>query len=210
MPLFDLFHKKNAPEDGSAPTNYLIVGLGNPGREYRETRHNIGFMVIDTFATRHEIRMTKVQNKAITSSARIGEARITLVKPQTYMNLSGEAVAALVRYYKLPLENLIVVHDDVDLPFFTIRMRPGGGSAGQKGIASIIKSLGTQEFARLRMGIGRPPGQMDAADYVLQRFTRSEQEQLPLFLSRAAEALDCYLNNGIEFAMNRYNSSENA
>lgn len=185
-----------------------MVGLGNPGRDYRETRHNIGFKAIDAFAVKHEIKLNKVQNKAITGSSRIGDARVILVKPQTYMNLSGQAVAALMRYYKVPMENLIVAHDDVDLPFLTIRIRPGGGSAGQKGMASIIKQLGTQEFARLRMGIGRPPGQMNAADYVLQTFSRVEQEQLPPFLERAVDALECFLTDGLEKAMNRFNYSE--
>ncbi len=145
----------------------MIVGLGNPGREYRETRHNIGFMVVDTFAAKHEIKLSKVQNKAIVGIGKIGETKVILVKPQTYMNLSGQAVSALVRFYKIPLGNLVVAHDDVDLPFGVIRMRPGGGSAGQKGINSIIERVGSQDFPRLRMGVGRPPGQMDAAAYVL-------------------------------------------
>ena len=131
-----------------------------------------------------------------------------LAKPQTYMNLSGQAVTALQRYYKIPLENLIVIHDDVDLPFQVIRMRPGGGSAGQKGVASIINRLGTQEFPRLRMGVGRPPGQMNAADYVLQTFSRAEAESLTLFLGRAVDALECFLGDGLETAMNRYNTTE--
>ena len=187
---------------------YMIAGLGNPGRDYRETRHNIGFMTIDAFAAKHGIKLNKVQNKAITGSGRVAGARVILVKPQTFMNLSGQAVGSLVRYYKVPLANLVVAHDDVDLPFTTIRMRPGGGSAGQKGIASIIKLMGTQDFARLRMGIGRPPGQMDAADYVLQTFANSEKELLSAFLQRALEALDCYLIDGLETAMNRFNSSD--
>ncbi len=184
---------------------YMIVGLGNPGREYRETRHNIGFMVIDAFASKHEIKLTKVQNKAIVGIGRAVDKKVILVKPQTYMNLSGQAVAALVRFYKVPLENLIVAHDDVDLPFDTIRMRPGGGSAGQKGVNSIIERLGSQEFPRLRMGVGRPPGQMDAAAYVLQTFQKDERDLLPEFLDRAVEALDCFLGNDLDTAMNRFN-----
>ncbi len=208
MPLFDFLQRKPSLKDDASTTSYLLVGLGNPGRDYRETRHNIGFRVIDAFATRHEIKLNKVQNKAITGSGHTDGVKVILAKPQTYMNLSGQAVAALMRYYKVPLENLMVVHDDVDLPFLTIRIRPGGGSAGQKGMASIINQLGTQEFARLRMGIGRPPGQMNAADYVLQTFSRSEQEQLPAFFDRAVEAIECYLTDGLEMAMNRFNYSE--
>lgn len=208
MALLNFLSRGNKPESDSIAEIFMLVGLGNPGRDYRETRHNIGFKTIDAYAALYGIKLNKVQNKAITGSGRVADARVILVKPQTYMNLSGQAVASLVRYYKIPLEHLIVVHDDVDLPFTTIRMRPGGGSAGQKGIASIIKMVGTQDFARLRMGIGRPPGQMDAADYVLQTFSRSETDQLPAFLQRSVEALDCYITDGLETAMNRFNSSD--
>jgi PTH1 family peptidyl-tRNA hydrolase len=183
----------------------MIVGLGNPGREYRETRHNIGFMVADVFASRHEIQLSRVQNKAILGIGRIAEKKIILAKPQTFMNLSGQAVSALVRFYKIPTENLIIAHDDVDLPLGTIRMRPGGGSAGQKGINSIIERLGSQDFPRLRMGVGRPPGQMDAAGYVLQPFQKTEKDLVTEFLERAADALDCFIESGLETAMNRFN-----
>ena len=185
----------------------MIVGLGNPGREYRETRHNIGFMVVDEFARQHGIKLTRVQNKAITGSGLVFAQRIILVKPQTFMNLSGQAVSALMRYYKVKREDLIVSHDDVDLPFGVIRMRPGGGSAGQKGVASIIEALGTQEFPRLRMGIGRPPGYKDAADYVLQSFLPQEKDELINFLNKAVDALDCFVADGLEIAMNRFNNS---
>ena len=208
MSLLNFFSRGNKSESDKNAEIFMLVGLGNPGRDYRETRHNIGFMTIDAYAALHGIKLNKVQNKAITGSGRVADARVILVKPQTFMNLSGQAVASLVRYYKIPLEHLIVAHDDVDLPFTTIRMRPGGGSAGQKGIASIIKMVGTQDFARLRMGIGRPPGQMDAADYVLQTFSRSDKDQLPAFLQRSVEALDCYITDGLETAMNRFNSSD--
>lgn len=194
------------PSGVNEPQNsYMIVGLGNPGREYRETRHNIGFMVVDAFASKHDIKLNKVQNKAIIGIGKVGEIKVILVKPQTYMNLSGQAVSALIRFYKIPLGNLIVAHDDVDLPLGVIRMRPGGGSAGQKGINSIIERVGSQDFPRLRMGVGRPPGQMDAAAYVLQTFHKSEQEILDEFLKRAADAVECFLEFGLETAMNRFN-----
>lgn len=208
MPIFDFLHKKNQPAENTELRTIMIVGLGNPGREYRETRHNIGFMVADWMAEKHGIKLTRVQNKAIIGSGFVGESKVILVKPQTYMNLSGQAVSALVRFYKIKPQDLIVAHDDVDLPFGTIRMRPGGGSAGQKGIASIIKLLGTQDFARLRMGVGRPPGRMDAAAYVLQNFSQSDMEFLQNFLNRAVDALDCYILDGLETAMNRFNQSE--
>lgn len=207
MPLKDLFRQFSTKEAGTEPRTIMIVGLGNPGREYRETRHNIGFMVVDEFASHHGIKLTRVQNKAITGSGLVEDQKVILVKPQTFMNLSGRAVSALMRYYKVNREDLIVSHDDVDLPFGVIRMRPGGGSAGQKGVASIIELLGTQEFPRLRMGIGRPPGYKDAADYVLQSFSPQEKDELKNFLNKAVEALDCFIGNGLETAMNRFNNS---
>lgn len=133
MPILDFFHKKSVEDTTTEQKTIMVVGLGNPGREYRETKHNIGFMAVDHLAAKYEIKLTRVQNKAITGSGIVGEIRVVLVKPQTFMNLSGQAVSSLVRFYKIPHENLIVAHDDVDLPFGTIRMRPGGGSAGQRG-----------------------------------------------------------------------------
>ena len=199
---------KGKEEVDASGESFMLVGLGNPGRMYRETRHNIGFLVLDKFAEEHGIKFSKVQNKAITGTGKCEGKKVLLVKPQTYMNLSGQAVSSLVRYYRIPLSNLIVVHDEVGLPFGAIRMRPGGGSAGQKGVASIIEKMGIQNFPRLRMGIGRPPGRMEAADYVLQRFSATDTEFLPEFLDRAVEALVCYMNHGLESAMNRYNFIE--
>ncbi len=184
---------------------YLIVGLGNPGREYRENRHNIGFMLIDRLAVRLNARMTRMQSKAIVASTRHGDAKIILAKPQTFMNLSGQAVQGLVRFYKIPLENLIVAHDDLDLPFETIRLRPGGGAGGQKGIKSTIQHLGTNDFSRLRLGIGRPPGRMDPAAYVLQDFAKGDEQFLSETLDRAANAVFAFIEEGIDKAMNRFN-----
>jgi len=208
LTLVDRLINRESAGVNELQTTFMVVGLGNPGREYRETRHNIGFMVIDAFAAKHEIKLTKVQNKAIIGISKIGENRVILAKPQTYMNLSGQAVSALMRFYKVPLTNLIVAHDDVDLPFGVIRMRPGGGSAGQKGVNSIIERIGSQDFPRIRMGVGRPPGQMDAAAYVLQNFHKSEQETLADFLKRAADAIDCFLEYGLDTAMNRFNPNQ--
>jgi PTH1 family peptidyl-tRNA hydrolase len=165
-------------------------------------------MVVDRMAEKHGIKLSRVQNKAIIGSGIVAGMKVILVKPQTFMNLSGQAVTALVRFYKIQQTELIIAHDDVDLPFGTIRMRPGGGSAGQKGIASIINLLGTQDFPRMRMGVGRPPGRMDAAAYVLQTFSLSEQEMLQNFLNKAVDALNCYVENGLETAMNRFNQAD--
>lgn len=192
-------------ENQSAP--FLLVGLGNPGREYRNTRHNIGFMAIDRLCKAAGISLSRVQSKALVGVGQFEGRRIVLAKPQTFMNLSGQAVNGLVRFYKVPLEQVMVAHDDLDLPLGTLRLRPGGGSAGQKGVASIIQQLGTQEFNRLRLGIGRPPGRMDASAYVLQAFSASEQEMLDLVLDRAVAAVQTYIRFGLDTAMNQYNGS---
>lgn len=186
---------------------FLIVGLGNPGREYRETRHNIGFMLLDRLAVKLDARFSRLQSKALATSISYSERRIILAKPQTFMNLSGQAVQGLVRFYKLPLTNLLVAHDDLDLPPGTIRIRPAGGSAGQKGMESIIERLGTDEFARLRLGIGRPPGQMQAPDYVLQEFSDAEMLVISETLNRAADAVLTFVTAGLDAAMNKYNGS---
>jgi peptidyl-tRNA hydrolase, PTH1 family len=183
----------------------LIVGLGNPGREYRENRHNVGFMVIDRLALRLKVSFSRLESKALVTKAEFEGRRLVLAKPQAYMNLSGTSVGSLVRFYKIPLENLMVTYDDVDLPLGVLRIRPDGGSAGQKGMASIIERLGAQEFPRLRVGIGRPPGQMDAADYVLQNFSHQEAEILSPALDRAVEAVLTFVSLGLNTAMNQYN-----
>lgn len=186
---------------------YLIVGLGNPGREYKETRHNIGFMLVDRLAVRLNARSMKVQAKAIVTDARYEGQKLILAKPQTFMNLSGQSIQGLVRFYKLPLDHVLVAHDDIDLPFCVIRMRPGGGAGGQKGIKSTIDQLGTNEFARLRLGIDRPPGRMDAAAYVLQDFTQKEMLAVSETLDRAADAALTWVMEGINAAMNKFNGA---
>lgn len=184
---------------------YLLIGLGNPGREYRETRHNIGFKLIDRLTVRLNAGGMKLHSNAIVISARYEERKIILAKPQTYMNLSGQSVQGLLYFYKIPVENLLVAHDDLDLPFGTIRIRPGGGPGGQRGMASTIEKLGTQDFPRLRLGIGRPPGRMDPKDYVLQDFSKDDLKFLPEVLDRAADAALEFVMNGLNIAMNKFN-----
>jgi PTH1 family peptidyl-tRNA hydrolase len=150
-------------------------------------------------------RGMKLQSKAIVTGALHEGRKIILAKPQTYMNLSGQSVQGLAHFYKLPLEQLLVAHDDLDLPFGVLRLRPGGGPGGQKGVASAIERLGTKDFARLRLGIGRPPGRMDPADYVLQDFSRADMTELSAVLDRAADAALCFVTDGLEKAMNRFN-----
>ena len=184
---------------------YMIVGLGNPGREYARTRHNVGFELIDRLAVLLGADGLRLQSQALVTTARRGDTKVLLVKPQTYMNLSGKAVNGLAAFYKLPLESLLVAHDDLDLPFGALRLRPGGGPGGQKGVKSTIENLGSQDFCRLRLGIGRPPGRMDPAAYVLQKFSGAEQAELGPVLDRAAEAALTFIEEGIQVAMNRFN-----
>lgn len=184
---------------------YLIIGLGNPGHEYKDTRHNFGFMLIDLLAERIGARGMKVQSKAIVISATYEEHRLILAKPQTYMNLSGQSVQGLLHFYKIPHNNLLIAHDDLDLPYGTIRIRPTGGPGGQRGMANTIELLGTKDFPRLRLGIGRPPGRMDAKDYVLQNFSKDELKLLPELLSRASDAALEFVRNGLNAAMNKFN-----
>ena len=164
-------------------------------------------MTIDRLSEAFAIKISKVQAKALVGSGQWEGRKIILVKPQTYMNLSGDAVGSLLRYYKVPLAQLMVAHDDLDLPVGVIRLRPGGGSAGQKGVASTINKVGTQNFPRLRIGIGRPPGQMAAADYVLQNFSKADQEIIDPTIVRAVEAIKVFIRDGLDAAMNQFNTS---
>jgi peptidyl-tRNA hydrolase, PTH1 family len=184
---------------------YLLIGLGNPGREYRETRHNLGFMLIDRIVVRLNARGMKVQSKTIVTTATYEERKLILAKPQTYMNLSGQSVQGLVHFYKVPLTNLMVLSDDLDIPFGTIRIRAAGGPGGQRGMSSVIEKLGTKEFPRLRIGIGRPPGRMDPSDYVLQNFSRNEMQTLSEILDHAEKAVFTFVKDGLNKAMNDFN-----
>jgi PTH1 family peptidyl-tRNA hydrolase len=188
-------------------TPYLVAGLGNPGREYRQNRHNVGFMVADTLAEIANIPLRRVEFRALVGKGEFAGEKLVIAKPQTYMNDSGQAVAALLHFYKIPLERLLVVHDDLDLPFGTLRLRPSGGTGGQLGMESIASRLATRDFARLRVGIGRPPGHMDPRDYVLHDFDPPEQELLPEVRGTAVDAIRRFIHEGIEKAMNDFNGS---
>ena len=191
--------------DSLIKENTLIVGLGNPGLAYRHNRHNVGFMVADALADKLEIPLKRVKFKAQIGNGKLGDIPVIIAKPLTFMNNSGEAVAPLVRYFKVPLERLLVIHDDMDLPLGTLRMRPSGGSAGHNGMLSIFDKLGTNAIPRLRVGIGRPPGRMDPADYVLQDFPKSDEELLKMVIAQACEAALAFITTGLEKAMNTYN-----
>jgi PTH1 family peptidyl-tRNA hydrolase len=185
---------------------WLIVGLGNPGERYARTRHNVGFRSVETLAERHSLTFRQQRANSQLAEGIIHGQRVVLVKPQTYMNLSGQAVSALRNWYKIdPAHELLVIYDDLDLPFARIRIRERGSAGTHNGMRSIVAQLGTTEFPRLRVGIGQPPGKMDAADYVLSRFTPEEEAVLPDVLARVADAVDVILREGLITAMNRYN-----
>jgi PTH1 family peptidyl-tRNA hydrolase len=197
-----------APAPGPAGEEaVLIVGLGNPGREHAGNRHNVGFMTADRWAVAHGLAFSKIQHHAIIATGRAGDRRVVAAKPQTYMNDSGRAVGALLRFYKIPIERLLVIFDDLDLPFGVIRLRPDGGAGGHNGMRSIIQHLGGNRFARLRVGVGRPPGRMDPAAFVLQDFNREETAELAAVLDRAAQAIDLFFTAGITAAMNQFNAN---
>lgn len=181
----------------------VIVGLGNPGRKYSETRHNIGFKVLEELARRHGVQKEESRFDAIIGHISLNGHKVLLVKPLTYMNLSGKAVQPLLHWYKAELSNLIVVYDDMDLPVGTLRLRAEGGSGGHKGLTNIIERLASREFARLRLGIGRPDG--EAIDWVLGTFGPEEKEIVAEMVTRAADALECWNAQGIVKAMNEYN-----
>ncbi len=184
---------------------FLLIGLGNPGREYKDTRHNFGFMLIDRIAVRLNARGMKVQSKAIVMTTTHEDNKLILAKPQTFMNLSGQSVQGLVHFYKIPLTNVMILSDDLDIPFGTIRIRGAGGPGGQRGLSSILEKLGTKEVPRLRLGIGRPPGRMDPTAYVLQNFSRDEMQTLSEVLDHGAEAVLAFTTHGLNKAMNEFN-----
>lgn len=188
---------------------WLVVGLGNPGTEYANTRHNVGFLVADKLAARVGGKFSTHKSRADVLEGRLGVGhdalRIILAKPRTYMNESGGPVNALVSFFKVPLDHLIVVHDELDLPFETLRLKEGGGDNGHNGLKSITKSLASPNFFRIRFGIGRPQGSQDPADYVLKPFSSEERAILPVVLERAADAVEALIELGLEAAQQRYN-----
>jgi len=186
---------------------FLIIGLGNPGREYLNTRHNFGFMMIDRIAVRLNARGMKVQSKAIVLNTRHDDKKLILAKPQTFMNLSGQSVQGLAHFYKIPPENLMILSDDLDIPFGTIRIRASGGPGGQRGLGNILEKLGSKDVPRLRIGIGRPPGRMNPSAYVLQKFSRDEEKEVSNILDRGADAVLTFVTDGLNKAMNEFNGS---
>jgi PTH1 family peptidyl-tRNA hydrolase len=187
----------------------LIVGLGNPGRVYASNRHNIGFICVNYFARSQGIKFDRKQGRARIGMGKVADNEVVLAKPQTYVNLSGKSVSQLVQRFNISLADLIIIHDDLDLPLGKIRISHGSGSGGHKGVESIITELGSQDFVRLRVGIGRPTkpilSEADIIAYVLSDFTTEERQTVAQAIPRVSEAILCLLTEGLEAAMNKYN-----
>lgn len=183
---------------------FLVVGLGNPGAEYSQTRHNLGFRVVDRLAKRFKFNFKKI-NQVEVSQANIDTKLVALAKPLTFMNLSGKAVSSLLNYFDLTPQQLLVIHDDLDLPLATLRFKTKGGAGGHLGLLSIIDSCSTDQFNRLRIGVGRPPGRKDPAKFVLENFTAKEEEQIAVAIEQATDAVIDFLQKGEAYAMNKYN-----
>ena len=192
---------------------WLVVGLGNPGAEYERTRHNVGQMVLDELASRTGGSFKRHRSGARVAEVRLGVLpggapgpRVVLAAPTSYMNVSGGPVAGLAKYFDVDLEHLVVVHDELDVPFGAVRLKRGGGEGGHNGLRSITKSLGGKDYARVRVGIGRPPGRQDPADFVLKEFSTTEKKDLPFLLADAADAVEELVTGGLEAAQQRFHA----
>ena len=184
---------------------YVVVGLGNPGKKYEKTRHNVGFDVIDILAKEYNISVTKIKHKALIGEGRVGTEKVLLVKPQTYMNLSGETLIDIYKYYKVDLSNIVVVYDDIDLEVGKIRIRKKGSGGTHNGMKSITKCLGSNDFPRVRVGVSKPEVGQDLADFVLSRFRKEESDNINESLEKAAYAIDSIIRENIDMSMNKYN-----
>ena len=186
----------------------LIVGLGNPGQEYRDTRHNVGFKVVDELARRHDVQSWNEKFGGLEAKARCSDVVVILAKPLSFMNLSGQAVQSFSAFYKIETPEILVIVDDVELPLGRLRARPGGGAGGHNGLKSVINSMGTQEFPRLRVGVGRGDAGKNLSNFVLGRFSDEEREIISAAVSRAADATEVFIAEGIGPAMNMFNAAQ--
>ncbi|MBC8591233.1 aminoacyl-tRNA hydrolase [Wansuia hejianensis] len=188
---------------------YVVVGLGNPGKDYTNTRHNIGFMAIDLLAERNSIELNKIKFKSVYGEGFIGKEKVLLVKPQTYMNNSGIAVKEISQFYKLPVEKIIVIVDDIDIDFASVRIKAKGSAGSHNGLKSIIYHLQEDKFPRVKIGIGKKLEQQDLADFVLSKFTKQEMPEVETSVLNSVEAVETIIKNDINKAMNEYNSKKN-
>ena len=185
---------------------YIIAGLGNPGKKYENTRHNIGFITIDSLASKYSINVDKLKFKALVGEGRISGQKVILVKPQTYMNLSGESIQEVMNFYKADPENLIVIYDDIDLDLGTLRIRKSGSAGTHNGMRSVVQHINSTAFPRIRIGMGGPKG--DIVDFVIGGMSKAESEVLRETVDKATEAIDCIIESGIDMSMNRYNTKK--
>ena len=193
--------------DAASTERWLVVGLGNPGSGYAGNRHNCGFMVADVLADRMRAPFKRDRSRARVAVGRLAGYPVTLAKPQSFMNLSGRPVAALRTFYKIPVERIVVIHDELDVPFGTVRLKQGGGDNGHNGLRSVTAALGSRDYLRVRVGIGRPPGRMDPADFVLHDFSAAERKVLPDVLERCADAVEVLLQRGLAAAQNEFHGA---
>lgn len=185
-----------------AEDRWLLVGLGNPGPQYEGNRHNVGYICCDVLAAELGIAFKRDRSRAMAATGMLGGRKVVLAKPMSFMNLSGGPVAALRTYYKIPDDQIVVLHDELDLQFGTVRLKLGGGNNGHNGLRSVTAALGSRDYYRIRIGIGRPPGRMDPADFVLRDFSAAERKELPEILSRAADSASLLLTRGLAAAQN--------
>ena len=205
--IFELFRQISKPSSPASPITWLIVGLGNPGEEYRNTRHNAGFLTIDALADKLGDHIDRMKFQALTTEVTIGETRVLLLKPMTYMNESGVAVSEAAAFYKIPSDHILVISDDISLAPGKLRLRRKGSAGGQKGLRSIIERLGTEDFPRLRMGVGaKPHPDFDLADWVLSNFSKSEKELLDGAIQCAEQGIHTILNGKFDDAVQLCNS----
>jgi PTH1 family peptidyl-tRNA hydrolase len=187
---------------------WLVVGLGNPGPKYAGNRHNVGFFVLDELADRVGARFKAHKGRADVIEGRLAGQRAVLAKPSTYMNESGRPVASLRDFFKVPVERIVVVHDELDIPFGALRLKRGGGDNGHNGLRSVTACLGSKEYLRVRCGIGRPPGRQDPADFVLKDFSATERKEVPFHVDRAADAVEALLTGSLEAAQNTFHAAD--
>ena len=189
---------------------WLIVGLGNPGPEYSRNRHNVGQMVLDELAARigGNFKAHKARAQVLEGRLGIGGPRLVLAKPSTYMNVSGGPVSALARFYDVDLSRVVAVHDEIDIPFNTVKLKIGGGEGGHNGLRDVSKALATKDYLRVRVGVGRPPGRMDTADYVLRDFAPAEKKELPFLLDDASDAVELLISEGLTAAQQRFHPAK--
>ena len=207
--IFELFKKISSENTASRePISHIVVGLGNPGAQYLHTRHNAGFLAIDYICNKYNARVNKSAHKGLVGEATIAGKRVLLVKPQTFMNLSGECVRAVLDFYKISPDNLIIIYDDISLDVGRLRVRRDGSAGGHNGIKSIIQHLGTQNFQRIKIGVGEKPKNWDLADYVLSRFSKEDRATVDVAMKNVAHAASLIVQGEIDEAMNLYNKKQ--